>query len=182
MINFSWSKSVTTKSGEAITLRYPQEDDASKLLKYFNPIVEENTFILVQDQKTLEEESEYIQNCLKLMKENKAVYIYAVKDEEIIGVVDVRRERDKMSHVGLMGITVTKPFRGQGLGKILMAEVTEQAKSVLGLDVVRLTCFAENKPAIGLYEKMGFKEYGRLPKALQHQGEKMDQVEMYKEL
>jgi RimJ/RimL family protein N-acetyltransferase len=45
-----------------------------------------------------------------------------------------------------------------------------------------LTAFAENKPAIGLYEKHGFKQVGKIPNALFRKNSYSDEIIMIKEL
>lgn len=177
-----WQKNISTKSGKELILRYPRLSDAEGLMHYINRIIDENVFILIQTHVTLENETEYVKQCIQAIEKKDAVYIYAVEGDQVVGAVDVRRERDKMSHVGLLGITISKEYRGQGLGKILIEEALRQAKSELGLRMVHLTCFAKNAPAIALYNKVGFTEYGRFPEALKKDDAYTDQVLMYKNL
>jgi ribosomal protein S18 acetylase RimI-like enzyme len=50
-----------------------------------------------------------------------------------------------------------------------MSEVLKMAKKdLLGLKIFKLEVYENNKPAIALYKKMGFKEVGKIPKAIQH--------------
>lgn len=182
MFNSSWQKTITLKSGEQVHLRYPTVTDAEVLLNFFNPIVEENTFILVNELQTLESEQKYLESVEQEMQKQNAIHIIALHEGKIIGKVDVRRHPYKQKHMGALGITVAKAFRGNGLGMVLMKEVLAHAKELLGLEIIELTCFAENERAISLYKKFGFIEYGRLPKAMIHNEVYKDQILMYKEL
>ena len=59
--------------------------------------------------------------------------------------------------------------------------VIEEATNTLPLlKILTLGVFSLNIPAKRLYEKFGFMEYGRLPKALFYQGKYIDQIYMYK--
>jgi len=74
--------------------------------------------------------------------------------------------------------------RGVGMGKYLMAEVIKLAKRELKPkpEIIRLSVFSNNKPAISLYRKIGFKEVGRIPKQIQYQGKLVDEIIMLLDL
>jgi len=55
-------------------------------------------------------------------------------------------------------VYVSPEFRGKGIGKKLVVESLNRLK-VEGVKAVRLTVLIENKPAVKLYEKFGFKIY-----------------------
>ena len=50
------------------------------------------------------------------------------------------------------------------------------------MNIVSLTVFSDNNPAISFYKKVGFKEWGRLPNGLFRKNRFSDSVKMYKEL
>lgn len=62
--------------------------------------------------------------------------------------------RNKLS---VWAVLVEEQFRGQGLGKALMQQVLEYAEKVSGADSLWLQVFTDNKTAIALYERLGFK-------------------------
>ena len=51
------------------------------------------------------------------------------------------------------------PYRGRGIGRALMRLALEEARAA-GMWRVELEVFADNQPAIALYEKMGFLREG----------------------
>jgi GNAT superfamily N-acetyltransferase len=57
-------------------------------------------------------------------------------------------------------VLVDENFRGQGLGKRLMEVFDEQLDNNIHHTLLRV--WRENKPAIALYEKMGFKTCGEI--------------------
>jgi ribosomal protein S18 acetylase RimI-like enzyme len=62
-----------------------------------------------------------------------------------------------------------------------MAEVLKLAKKQLpGLKVFWLDVYENNKPAIALYKKMGFKIVARVPKQIQHKGKLIGEYIMVK--
>lgn len=182
MLNFYWTKTITIPSGRKVTFGYPTLADAEKLMNFINPIIEEPAHILMNEVQSLEEEKKYLQECVKKMEKGQMIKIAAFFENRIVGVCDVTKRSYKKSHIAGLGISLSKDFRGEGLGKMLMEEAMNQAKKYLGVSQIVLTCSALNVPAMKLYEKIGFKEYGRLPDGIFSQGTHADQVFMYKKV
>lgn len=181
-MDFSFSKQVTLKDGRVVELRYPRADDAQLLLDYINPIIAEPARILVNTQQTLEDEQKYVEMLLRKMEKDEFIKVLVVAEGKIVGSADVHRLPYKQSHMGSFGLSVAKDYRGSGLGRILTEEMLRQAKEVLKVEMVELTCNLENEPAHALYQKVGFVEYGRLPRAIIHDGNYETQLLMYKVL
>ncbi|MCG3087454.1 GNAT family N-acetyltransferase [Sporosarcina cyprini] len=57
-----------------------------------------------------------------------------------------------------IGIAVRKEFRGRGVGTILMQNIIQRAKEE-GYTGISLSVDLENRGAIALYEKLGFRDY-----------------------
>lgn len=171
-----------SKQGKAFLIRYPQNDDAELMLSYINRISEEQTFILYQgEQKTLEEEQTFLKKQLKDISEHKTVMLLAFKEEDLIGISEIRMSRGAATHEGGLGISLAKDYRGEGIGKALMQAILTEAELRLPeLRLVTLGVFENNDPAIGLYKSFGFVEFGRLPEGLQRKGIYSDHVYMYK--
>lgn len=87
-------------------------------------------------------------------------HMIAVSGSTVIGWCDISSlHRPIFSHAGALGIGVLAPFRGQGIGKALMQFTIEKAWQ-RGLTRIELTVREHNKPAIALYEKLGFRVEG----------------------
>ncbi len=84
-------------------------------------------------------------------------HLVATNEEgKIIGWCDISAlDRPVFAHIGSLGIGILAPYRGQGLGKALIAAALQKAK-LKGLTRIELTVRENNKPAIALYEKFGF--------------------------
>lgn len=83
-------------------------------------------------------------------------HFVALSEEKIIGWCDITSlGRPVFNHVGSLGIGVLANYRGQGVGGTLIRAALQQAK-IKGLTRIELTVFENNKPAIALYEKLGF--------------------------
>lgn len=173
-----------SKSGREIIFRYPTKDDLELLVDYINTLSKEKTFIIFQgEQVSLEEEKKYLDEQLKGIKEGKIVQLLAFSDGKLIGNTQINLKDKATKHTAVFGISIAKEFRGEGTGALLMEKIIAEAKeSLKGLKIITLTCFANNEAAKRLYEKMGFIEYGKLPKGLIHKDQFIDHVYMFKEV
>ena len=59
--------------------------------------------------------------------------------------------------------------------------MTKAAKNHFKIEILHLEVYQGN-PAIRLYERLGFKEFGRQPKFIKIGGEYLDKIMMQKEL
>jgi RimJ/RimL family protein N-acetyltransferase len=131
-------------------------------------------------RSTLEEESrlsrdEYAARLANA--ENRT--IGAFMGDELVGIGTILREtRTTVRHRGgIVGMYVTAGARGSGAAGGIMERLIEYARSV-GLRMVCLSVEGENVRARRLYERWGFTEYGRLPRAELHGDQFTDEVLM----
>ena len=87
----------------------------------------------------------------------------------------------KFAHQCLFAIIVDEKHRNKGIGKALMQHMIDAAKNQFKIEILHLEVYAGN-PAIRLYERMGFKEFGRQPKFIKQDGEYIDKIMMQKQL
>ncbi|MBA3721090.1 MAG: GNAT family N-acetyltransferase [Parachlamydiaceae bacterium] len=66
----------------------------------------------------------------------------------------------KLAHQCEFGIIVGKGFRNLGIGSYLMSAIMHLARENFKIELLHLQVYAEN-PAINLYTRFGFKEFGR---------------------
>jgi ribosomal protein S18 acetylase RimI-like enzyme len=92
----------------------------------------------------------------------------AFEGERLVGVVTLVREaRRKERHkASIYGMYVERKMRRKGIGRQLIHRVIETANKLQGLRQVRLAVVEMNRPALRLYESVGFKVYGREEAAL----------------
>jgi len=101
--------------------------------------------------------------------------IVAVADEELVGSLHIEANR---FGVGELGMGITRPWRGRGVGSLLLTAAIEKARAE-GLHKLSLEVFPHNTAAIALYRKFGFVDEGR---RLEHyrraNGERWDSLVM----
>lgn len=173
-----------SKSGKEIIFRYPTEKDLQLLYDYINTLSKEKTYILFQgEQVTLAEEKKYLDTQLQGIREKKAVQLLVFSEGNLVGNTQINLQDKATKHIGAFGISLSKKFRGEGIGTILMGKIIEEAeKKLKGMKIITLECFADNKIAKKLYSNMGFVEFGNLPNGLIHGNRFMDHIFMYKKV
>lgn len=66
----------------------------------------------------------------------------------------------KLAHQCEFGIIIGDGYRGKGYGTDLLKNLIHLAKTQFNIEILHLQVYSEN-PAIHLYERMGFKEFGK---------------------
>lgn len=99
----------------------------------------------------------------------------------LAGVVSLSRESfAKRAHKAILwGMYVRPEFRREKLGTQLVNALIAIARAWGDVEQVVLTAATRNQRAVRLYESLGFKSYGREPRALQIEGDHYDQEHMY---
>lgn len=86
----------------------------------------------------------------------KGIFLVAEQDGAVAGYVGCQTVLDEGY---ITNVAVSPDCRRQGIGRALIAELTERAKRA-GLAFVTLEARASNAPAIMLYEGAGFRRVG----------------------
>ena len=90
--------------------------------------------------------------------------LVAVAGNRVVGMLSVHTfpHRPRRRHVGAIGMCVHDEWQGKGIGAALMRAGLDLADNWLNLTRIELEVFADNEPAIRLYERFGFEREGTL--------------------
>jgi len=104
----------------------------------------------------------------------------AFEDEALVAMTGFYRETaTKRRHKGwIWGVFVSPSARGKGVGRTLLAGVIETAKALPGIRSLRLTVSTTQRPAIKLYERLGFRSFGTEPQAMRIGEQSVDELHM----
>jgi GNAT superfamily N-acetyltransferase len=113
----------------------------------------------------------------------EAVYGY-FQGAELLGIAGViRAAKSKHRHKAeLWGMYVTPEARGRGAGSALLDAVIAHARDWDGVLQLELGVTSAAAAAQHLFERAGFRVWGREPRALQHDGSFVDEFHMWLEL
>ena len=160
-----YRKTITLKDGRECCLRNATEKDGEAVWELFMTTHGQTDFLLSYPEEnsfTAEEESEFLK---KKTESNNEIEIIAEIDAVIVGTAGIEAvgSKYKVCHRADFGICVEKSYWGLGIGRALTDACIDCATEA-GYDQLELNAVSENKAALSLYEKVGFREYGRNPR------------------
>lgn len=105
---------------------------------------------------------------LNVIKSNTGDILIAEEDGRLIGFIHLELEHTppyeafiQRDFANVIDLYVEPDFRGIGAGSMLLAAAAEWAKK-RGADYLELNVLAENKNALRLYEKLGYKKVSHI--------------------
>ena len=148
-------------------MRQLNAGDAEAMLIYLQKTAQETHFLMRLPEEavyTLENERKILQNT----RESKQTLMLGAltQDGSVVGNVGVFPigERFKVRHRASLGIAVVQEYWNTGLGTVLINGAIDLARKA-GYEQLELGVFSDNSSAIHLYQKLGFREVGRMPNA-----------------
>lgn len=87
----------------------------------------------------------------------------------------------KLAHQCLFAIIVDEKYRGKGIGRKLLEELISLGKEKFKLEMIHLEVY-EGNPAIHLYQRLGFVQYGAQRHFIKDQGQYRTKILMQKKL
>jgi RimJ/RimL family protein N-acetyltransferase len=121
---------------------------------------------------------------LQRLKEPDSKIFGAFHDESLVGMVGLRRiPGPKEGHkVFIWGMYVTARSRQGGAGSQLLRLAIQEARTWSGVEQIHLSVSSHASEAHRLYERHGFRVWGREPRAAQWAGEYADEIHMILDL
>ena len=163
-----------------VIIREAIPKDAAKLVNYVNVLLEEPISYLEmakgEFKLTAEEEKKFIADC---KRSENSIFIVAEENGEIIGSLTcIGRERIKIRHNTVLGMSVKKEYRNQGIGSRLIEYAINWAKETGAVKRIELHVFETNNQAIHIYKKYGFIIEGKKQKAIKANDEYVNELIM----
>ena len=175
---------IKNKKGNGIILRSAEENDAGNLIDFLKITAAETPFLIREPDEitlSLKQEQAFIKS--KKDSENELLLIAEIGGRHIgncslMSIGEYKRYRHRCN----IAIALYKEYSGLGIGKAMLETVLDIAQKV-GYEQAELEVIADNKPAIALYEKLGFKIYGTFPNNMKYEdGSYADSYWMMKKL
>lgn len=157
-------------------IREGRPEDAEQTISYLQELAEEPGVTLPvspgEFNMTVEEERSFIE---QHRDADNSILLVVEDNGRIVGVLNCKGGTRKANHhATLLGISLLKDWRNQGVGHELMSRAVEWAKGTGVVTRIELTVYANNHRAIHLYEKFGFAREGYCRRAFYQNGEYVD--------
>jgi len=156
-------KYIQLENGLLLIIREGKSDDAASCIEYLEKVASESDFLTFgpgEFRPTLEEEKKVIKQYRKT--DNKLSLVSTI-DDRVVSIANFDGgSRPRTRHAGEFGITVLKEFWNLKIGTNTIETLIEWAKTTDVIRKINLKVDTENKKAIRLYEKFGFKKEGTI--------------------
>ncbi|WP_404787334.1 GNAT family N-acetyltransferase [Altericista sp. CCNU0014] len=153
-----------------IEIRPFEPSDLESFNRTLNTICAERRYLASVDGFSLEESRQFIESSL----DAGTIHQVAAVGSQIVGWCDIIPHSEAgFTHVGRLGMGLLRDYRGRSLGTKLLSACLERAQNA-GLEKVELQVFADNKAAIALYKKFGFRQEGLRQKGRKLEGQYQD--------
>ena len=137
-------------------IRHIQKNDLPGAVDVWNEIIREGIAFPQEDELDLKTGYEFFKS--------QSYTGVAVKDDMIVGVYILHPNNvGRCSHIANASYAVSGKFRGNHIGEKLIRDSIKKAKN-LGFVILQFNAVVEANPARRLYERMGFKQLGVIPK------------------
>jgi len=162
---------------ETVTFRTSSKEDAPLLKEWLMTPDVLQWFPITTDREV----NESIRFWLSFIEQGSA--ITAEIDGVPVGLANLYiHSFEKLKHQCLFVICIDPKHHGKGVGTALLSYLMDIGKNQFNIELLHLEVYQDN-PAMGLYRKLGFEEYGRHPRFLKDaNGQYRDKIFMQRRL
>jgi ribosomal protein S18 acetylase RimI-like enzyme len=135
---------------------------------------------LYPEKPTIAQEAAVFGEFMKGVLDHDLVAVVAEEGSILVGGCTVGRRGHHLEdrHIGSLGIAVQPRSRGKGVGTALMRDALQKCQG--RFEIVELRVLATNAPALRLYRRFGFQEFGRQPRSFKRGDRYLDDVLMWR--
>lgn len=176
-------KTIRLKDGREALLRSPRAGDAQAMLDCLLTCAMETDFSLRTPEECVETEEEEARFLEGILASPDSLMIVCLVEGRIAGNCHLmRQKRVKTRHRASLAIALIREFWGLGIGRAMLEELIQAAREI-GVSQLELQYLEGNERGFRLYEKLGFIEVGRHPKAVRlKDGRHLMEINMVKAL
>lgn len=165
------------KDNRILEIKEAEPTEAAEILEYLKKVGSETTNLLIDENGiglTVEQEEKHIET--SNAKLNTKIFVGRVEGN-IVSVAGINgSDRKRIEHNATLGISVLKDFWNVGVGGHMMNHILNYCRMTKEILNVNLEVREDNEKAIKLYEKLGFKQVGKLTKKIKVDGKFYDEL------
>jgi ribosomal protein S18 acetylase RimI-like enzyme len=145
---------------------------------YYKEYKENLEFGKLMFEPDCDSHTRWFSKLMSWLNSGDAVAFVASTGNDIVGFCQIKRNiQDWSNHIGTLGISITKDYRGMGIGKKLIINSIAASKGIF--EIISLDVISSNIAAISLYKKIGFDIYGIAPRFIKRSETYRDLYLMY---
>jgi phosphinothricin acetyltransferase len=141
---------------DTIAVRPAAAGDVEAITRIYNQGIEDRVATLETELRTPDERREWLAS-----RGERLPVLVAERDGRVLAWASLNRfnPRPAYDHVADFSIYVAREARGQGVGRVLLPRIVDEARR-LGYHKMVLAAFPTNAAGMRLYEAMGFSRVG----------------------
>lgn len=122
-----------------------------------------------------------LDNLGRCLKEEHVHIILGVLEGDVVAHTQIDLMGSPRLHIArIYSFIVSEPFRGRGIGSMMMRHVEEWCRSQ-DIELLLLEVYPDNEEGLSFYRHHGFRRYGYLPRGSRFpDGTYKDEILMYK--
>jgi len=173
------AREIATRDGRGLVVRSARPNEAGALYDHYLTIRAREPEVNVEEADEWQATGDSVRRLIEGLERAPNGFLLVADAGGIVGALSVEGGRfRKVRHVGEVGVSVQREWRGRGVGRRLMETAIDVARTSPELSRLSLRVFASNAPALRLYESMGFAIEGRRPGHLRVRGRADDLILM----
>ena len=160
---------ITLTDGGQVILRSLEKKDAGAAVFCLRNVSGETAFLMREVSEcgmTIAQEEEII---ARKMDNPREMLLGVFIGDELVGMAGLNGcgPFARVRHRASIGVSLLRAYWGRGIGTAMMHALIEAAKTT-ALEQLELNVVSTNEAAQRLYERCGFKEYGRHPRMMKY--------------
>jgi RimJ/RimL family protein N-acetyltransferase len=159
-----------------IAVRKATADDAEAIIAVLEGIASERIYTAINNPWSAEQQRHYLMS----LSAREAIHVAEAVRGGVIGYQTLEQwapSIDSMAHVGQLGTFLRPDWRRQGIGEALFRGTLDFARQRDFLKFV-IQVRSANTAAQGFYQRLGFRECGRLTRQVRIDGQEDDEIIM----
>jgi GNAT superfamily N-acetyltransferase len=153
----NFPKKIVLKDKSSCTLRPLKKDDEKKFYEFFSFVPEQERMFI----KHRISDPAVIRDWCHDIDLGRNLPLLAVMDSKIVGVATLHQQLGGWKrHIGRVSVLVLPQYRGRGLARALIKEISELARD-LGLERLEAEFIGEQEAAIKMFAMLGFSNMAR---------------------
>lgn len=170
---------VVLDDGTPLLIREALPSDAEPLLGLVLSIFGSSDYLITRPEEflatnTVESERQLLQHYYETVGH---LWLLAELDGQLVGTLNFHNgAKQRVAHVGEFSMGLAAAHRGRGIGRHLLQALLDWARAHPLIEKIQLGVLSSNTRAWALYQRLGFEEEGREPRAIKLADEHYDDV------
>lgn len=162
----------------AITIREISIKDVEPLTTLMKQVFDESDYMLYDPGEYMPSLENVISHIEAVITSPYLTILVAENEQQLVGYLTVTTQKlHRIEHHAQISMAVLREFQGQGIGFDLLRQCKTWCQE-RGITRISLTVVTENKVAIHLYERAGFKIEGEMHHTLKIHGRYYNELMM----